>query len=370
MADLDPTLAHLALTDHHCHGVVRRDLDADGLADLLTEGDGPGVGRLDSAIGFALRRWCPPVLDLPAHAPAEDYLARRGELGHAEVSRRMLGATGTSTFLVDTGLEPEPLTSPTELAGLVGGTGREVVRLETVAEEVLAGGCTAGGFAEAVRTRLAQRCADAVAVKSVAAYRVGLALSGERPSPAEVAVAAGHLLDAGGAPRVADEVLHRFLLWCGVDLGLPVQLHTGLGDADVDLHRCDPTLLTPWLRATAGAGVPVMLLHGYPFHRHAGYLAQVFDHVHVDVGLATHHVGARAREVLAELTELAPWSKVLFSSDAYGLPELYLLGTVLFRRALGGLLADGVAGGEWTGADAVRVVGMVGTGNAARVYGL
>ena len=32
-----------------------------------------------------------------------------------------------------------------------------------------------------------------------------------------------------------------------------------------------------------------MLLHSYPFQRTAGYLAQVFRHVYVDVGLAVHH---------------------------------------------------------------------------------
>ena len=46
---------------------------------------------------------------------------------------------------------------------------------------------------------------------------------------------------------------------------------------------------------------PVLLLHCYPFHREAGYLAQVFSHVYVDAGLATHNLGARAPALLAEL---------------------------------------------------------------------
>ena len=45
----------------------------------------------------------------------------------------------------------------------------------------------------------------------------------------------------------------------GIDAGLPVQFHVGYGDADVDLHRCDPLLLTDLLRATEPAGVPVLL---------------------------------------------------------------------------------------------------------------
>src|SRR4051812_25156815 len=163
---------------------------------MLTEAEGPGLaGTLfDSQIGFALRRWCAPVLDLEPHAPAADYLARRAELGAAEVNRRMMAATGIATFLVDTGYLPEPITSPDELAGLAGSSAGEVVRLEAVAEEVLAGGCSAGSFPDALRERLAGRCAAAVGVKSIAAYRVGLALDGARPADAEVAAAAGALL--------------------------------------------------------------------------------------------------------------------------------------------------------------------------------
>jgi predicted TIM-barrel fold metal-dependent hydrolase len=209
-----------------------------------------------------------------------------------------------------------------------------------------------------------------VAVKSIAAYRAGLALEGARPPDAEVTRAAGRVLTAGGLLRVADPVLHRFLVWSGIDLSMPVQFHVGYGDADVDLRRGDPLLLTDLLRATEPAGVPVMLLHNYPFHRQAGFLAQVFGHVFVDVGLATHNVGHRAPALLAELLELAPFGKVLFSSDAFGLAELYLLGTTLFRRGLGRLLAEGVAEDAWTAADAVRIAGQIGAGNARRAYGL
>jgi predicted TIM-barrel fold metal-dependent hydrolase len=165
-------------------------------------------------------------------------------------------------------------------------------------------------------------------------------------------------------------VLHRFLIWSGIDLQLPVQFHVGYGDADVDLHRGDPLLLTDLLRATEPAGVPVMLLHNYPFHRNAGFLAQVFGHVFVDVGLATHNLGHRSGALLAELLELAPFGKVLFSSDAFGLAELYLLGTVLFRRGLGRYLAGGVAEDAWTASDAARIAAMIGAGNARRAYRL
>lgn len=368
-------LDDVELIDHHCHGIVRTDIDRDGFESLLCEAEGPGRwhGTLfDTHVGLAVRRWCAPLLDLPSLAPADEYLRRRLELGAAEVNRRLVGSLPTSRFLVDTGFRPDLLTSPGELAGLAGASGLEIVRLEQVAEDVAAH-TDAARFAETVRAELARRCTSAVGLKSIAAYRVGLRLDPVRPTEAEVRDAAAALLrhvGDGSRARVADPVLTRFLIWAGADLGLPMQFHVGYGDADVDLAECDPLLLTPLLRALGAAGIPVMLLHNYPFHRHAGYLAQVFDHVFVDVGLTLHNVGPAAPKVLAELLELAPFGSVLFSSDAFGLPELYVVATRVFRDSLSEYLDAGVADGAWTGDDARRFADAVCGRNARRAYRL
>ncbi|GLY91039.1 amidohydrolase family protein [Actinoallomurus iriomotensis] len=371
-----PFVANLRLVDHHCHGVAGRDLDRSAFESLLTEAKGPGPlgGTLfDSQLGFAVRRWCAPVLDLPPHAPADDYLARRADLGFAEVNRRFLREAGLAALCVDTGYPMDTLLTPGELGALAGATAHEIVRLEQVAEEVAESGTSAEGFAGAFRERLAGRAASAVGLKSVAAYRVGLDLPADRPGDAEVTAAAGRWLaaiEAGAPVRLADPTLQAFLVWCGVDLRRPIQFHVGYGDADLDLHRCDPLLLTGLLRAIEPTGTPIMLLHNYPFHRHAGYLAQVFPNVFVDVGLATHGVGHRAPALIAELLELAPFGKFLFSSDAYGLPELFHLGSLLFRRGLSELLRSGLDEGVWTEKDAERIARLAGGENARRVYGL
>jgi hypothetical protein len=375
-------VAEQALVDHHCHGVLCRDPDEATLESMLNEGatstsqHWPGGSMFDSQAGFAFRRVCPPVLGLPPHAELPDYVARRAELGATEVSKRFLVAAGMSALCVDTGFTPEPLTSPAELGGLAGATAYEIVRLERVAEDVVAAGIGAAGFADAVRSALATRTASAVGVKSIAAYRTGLDLNPERPSDAEVTAAAGRWLDASalpahtGPPRIADQTLQRFLIWSGVDLGLPVQFHVGYGDSDVDLHRCNPLLLTPLLRAIQPTGVPVMLLHNYPYHREAGYLAQVFPQVYVDAGLATHNLGHRAPVLLAEALELAPFGKFLYSSDAFGLPELYYLAAVLFRTALSGFLAAGLQEDLFSERTVVRLARMLCADNAKRAYRL
>lgn len=368
-------LAALPLVDHHCHGVVTTDPGVERFESLITEGDawpGSGISPFDTPVGVAIRRHCAPVLDLPRHAPAAEYLARRAELGRREVNRRFLSAAGTDVFCVDTGYAPDDVTTPAELAAAAGtATAHEVVRLESVAESVAAQGVEPGEYATAFRAavRDAVERRDVVAVKSVAAYRTGFDLDPSRPSDADVTAAAARWLNATEAgPRLEDPVLVRHLLWTAVDVGLPLQLHVGFGDADIRMHRADPTHLTDWLHLTSGT-IPVMLLHCWPYQRQAAYLSAVFEQVYLDVGLTLHHVGpARARAVLEEALEVTPFRKLLHSSDAYGVAEFYHLGALTFRHGLAGLLQSRVETDELSLPDALRIARWTARENALRVY--
>ncbi|MEU0005418.1 amidohydrolase family protein [Streptomyces sp. NPDC006314] len=364
-------LAELPLVDHHCHGAVTADLTGGEFESLITEGEAwPGVSPFDSPVGVAVRRHCAPVLDLPRHAPPADYLARRSALGWQEVNRRFLTASGAEVFCVDTGYAPHPVTTPAELARSAGAAAYEVVRLEQLAEAVAARGLEPDAYAAAFRTAAeeAVRRPGVVAVKSVAAYRTGFALDPARPAATEVTGAVARWVTQGG--RLADPVLVRHLLWTAVDLGLPLQLHTGFGDADVRLHHADPALLTDWLHLTSGT-IPVLLLHCWPYHRQAAYLSAVFRQVYLDVGLALHYTGpARCRTVLEEALEITPFRKLLYSSDAYGVAEFHHLGALSFRQGLAGLLQARVDADELSLPDALRIAAWTGRDNARRLYGL
>ncbi|MDG4864271.1 amidohydrolase family protein [Streptomyces sp. T-3] len=361
---------HPHLIDHHCHGILRTAPTQPAFEAFLTESHAPaaaGTTFFDTQLGFAVRRICPPLLDLDPHAPPEQYLTRRHELGPDETARRLLGAAGIAEFLVDTGL-PGDLTTPGELAALSGkGTTREVVRLESLAQQTADEAKDAQSFLAMLATAIDAAAHHAAAFKSIAAYRHGLRLDPEPPGEAEVHRAATAWLEerTPGA-RLHDPTLLRHLLWSAVATGLPLQLHTGFGDADLHLQDADPLLLTDFVRAAAPT--PLILLHGYPYHRGAGYLAHVYPHVYADLGLALTHTGARAEAVLAEMLELTPFGKLLFSTDAYGLPELYVVGAQLYREALDALLTRWVDSGAWSAADAERVDRLIGAGNARRVY--
>jgi hypothetical protein len=370
---LGETVAGLSLVDHHVHGALRGAVDRPTFESMITEGPRPHSAgtAFDSQVGFAIRRWCAPLLDLPAHAPPDEYWARRSELGQEEVNRRLLGAAGTATYLIETGYLGDAVLTPEEHAEVSGAAAREVVRLETVAEGLLGQVDSGRDFVAEYPSVLEEASRLAVGTKSIIAYRAGFDVDPQRPDDAEVVQVVDRLFGAAsGAVRVADPVLLRYLLWCGVDRGLPLQLHSGYGDPDLDLHRANPLLLMPWLRQVEPTGVPVMLLHNYPYHREAGYLAQMFDNVYFDVGLGLFYSGSQSVQIVAESLEVAPFTKQLYSSDAWGPSELHLLGAQLWRRAISRVVGQWVHDGEWALGDAERVLHLIGHENARRVYRL
>lgn len=371
-ADLVAELDELRLVDHHVHGALRaapsRTAYDSALNEVDTDPTPPQANPFDSQLGFAIRAWCAPVLGLDRHASADDYWSARESLGEDEVNRRFLTAAGVSHWLVDTGFRTEDLLSPAAMATTSSGHAVEVVRLESLAEQLVADGVTPRTYAVRFRELLERRSLGAVAAKSVLAYRAGFDVDLGRPGDREVEHHVDAWIRRGNPERLTDPRLVAFGLHEAADLGLPIQLHVGLGDRDMELRRSDPLLLTGLLRDPSIARVPVMLLHCHPFERQAGYLAQGFRNVFLDVGLAVNHLGARSTALVARSLELAPFDKVLYSSDACGPADLHFLGARLWRNAIARVLGGFVADDEWSVADARRVMRMIARDNAFRAY--
>jgi predicted TIM-barrel fold metal-dependent hydrolase len=366
-------LLHVELIDHHVHGAFEKPVDRAVFEAAINEGSTDPVPsfmtQFDSPLGLAIRRWCAPVLGLQPHADADAYWARREELTSDELTAMMLRAAGVSRWIVDTGFKGDLINTPERLTALSGRPSSSILRLERLAEDLLEAGTAPNAFPDTFRRAL-KKAADSeetVGTKTIAAYRTSFDINWSRPTDTQVIEHAGAL--ARRIPlRLDDPVLIAFGVHEAAEHGLPVQFHVGFGDRDLDLHRTDPMLLLPLLRTMTP--VPVLLLHCYPFHRQAGYLAQAFDHVNFDVGLAINYLGARSTALVAEALETAPFAKQLYSSDAFGPPELHLLGSVLWRRAMGLVLGDWIRTGDCTEADAIRIVDMIGVHNATRVYAL
>jgi len=368
--------ASIPLTDNHCHGVVRGNVERADFEIIATESDWPephGMTIFDSPVGIMMRSLCAPLLGLSKHCSPDEYFSRRYQLGQAEVTKILLPTTGIETFLVDSGFKSDNVLLPQEMATITPGTkAREIVRLETVAEG-MARHTTADTFITDYADALALAAKDAVGFKSVMAYRYGLDFDPDRPTKAEVTKAAGEWLAEVATqrtPRMNHPVLLRHILWEAVDYRTAIQFHVGYGDSDIVMHRCDPTQMTEFLRRTVDLGVSIMLLHCYPFVRESGYLAQVYPHVYLDTGAGGHWTGLSSPTIIAESVEMAPMSKVLFSSDAFGLPELYYLGTHVWRVAMGKILQKWVDADGMGEKDAIKYLNWMANENARRAYRL
>ncbi|GAA3152271.1 hypothetical protein [Nonomuraea salmonea] len=185
-AGLARVLEELPLVDHHVHGATSHDLSRTAFEELLGESDRPvpdWMTRFDSQLGFAVLRHCAPVLGLEPFCPPEEYLARRARIGAHEANRLLLGASGVGHFLVETGYRAEELLGPSGMAEASGAPADEVVRLESVAEQLAAAGCGAGEFGRRFAEALWERTGDARGLKTVAAYRCGLDFDPRRRPP-------------------------------------------------------------------------------------------------------------------------------------------------------------------------------------------
>ncbi|MEL6982009.1 MAG: amidohydrolase family protein, partial [Actinomycetota bacterium] len=356
--------------DHHCHGIVAEPMDRSSFAGLLSEGGAAMHAEIDPAdtpLGLAVRSLCAPVLDLDPHVPFDVYLARRNEL--PDVNERFLNESSLSHLLVDTGYQQATLLDPDQIAELGPFQTDEIVRIETVAEETFAS-FGADDFVDAFALNLRRRAENAVGLKSIVAYRAGFDLDPRRPIALDVRRA---LAGWRFGQRLDDRVLLRHCLHVAIELAadeqLPLQLHTGFGDSDIDLWRSDPTRFSPWLRA-APAEARFCFLHCWPYHREAAFLAAVFPSVYFDTGEVNTHGALSYRSILAEAMEIAPFGKLLYSSDAFALSELYYIASQEFRDALGSILHGWLRNGRCATADAARIVHMVSVGNARRLYQL
>ena len=186
-------LAALDLVDHHVHGVVREDPSVQAFSNMITESDRPPtslVAAMNSQVGFAVRRWCSPLLDLPAHSDPETYFSRRIELGADEVNKRLLQASGISHYFVETGYRGNEIYDPAGMAKMSGVKVDAIIRMETVAERVALEGVSAADFLDTFKRELASEAKSAIGLKSIVAYRIGLDFDPTNPSESEVLVAA------------------------------------------------------------------------------------------------------------------------------------------------------------------------------------
>ena len=377
--EISRAISALPLLDHHAHGIRLAPLSATEFGNLINESASTAVGglkALDKPIGLNIRAMCAPVLGLEPGASIDDYFARRALLGE-EASRKLIAACGMSVTLLDTyDRKRAELTEPAAFSTL-GPQAREILRLESLFENVARDHGQADGLLQAFADHLNTLIPGAAGLKTIIGYRAGFTLDHRPPSRQELLTACDEWLangDSGKPVRVSDSVICRSILWAGSELArdhrIPIQFHVAIGDDDVDMPANDPAHLRPYLKEMQDWCVPITLLHCYPYVRTAQWLSDIFDNVYYDIGFMLPFGSPEIERLFREAFEIGPFHKQLYSSDAFDVAEIYTISALRFRRYLARMLNDWVDDAYCTRADAISIAERVCFGNAQRIYRL
>jgi predicted TIM-barrel fold metal-dependent hydrolase len=337
--------------DHHCH-LLRRAaaLEPAEFRACFTESLDPRIHRdhvPNTPLYRLLLRRLAPVFGCEPTESA--ILTARRMLEPARYSRELLRQSGTGLMLLDAGFGGGDTMTLQEQRLAVPIPQREIVRLETVAEALVDRCRRPEDWLDSVRAALSQAVASgAVAVKTIAAYRASLRLRwpDHRVVREEYAALRRRRRAARGdvRPRLTGDPLCHTLVFTAADecvrLGVPLQVHCGMGDPDEDLAECSPLGLRPLLIHERFADLRLVLLHCYPYHREAAYMCSVYGGVWMDLSLAVWMAVADGARAMSEVVGLCPWSKLLYATDASRLPEVYLVAAELYREALADAFTD------------------------------
>ncbi len=370
-------LSGIPIIDQHAHNLLRPEhTRAFAYPSAFTEGYAIEVVTHHVQETLFFRRSMREIAELLGCEPRlEAILEAREQLGFEQLARRCFEASGFQAILMDDGFMPDQV-MPTGWHNRFARTYR-LLRVEFLAEQLILQTPTWSAFEEAFRSALDLPASEVVGFKTIVAYRTGLAIEIPDPEAVRSAFASLRQQAAQGARlRLAHKPLNDWVVWrtleAAAQQGRPVQFHTGFGDPDLDLRWANPLHLRPLLEHPGFQRVPFVLLHAsYPYTREVGYLAAVYPHVHVDLGLAIpflSHFGMAF--VVRAFLEFTPISKILFSTDAHLIPELFYLGARWGRRILGEVLAATVEDGDLTAAEAEKAAEAILRRNAQTLYHL
>src|SRR5215212_2080516 len=326
-------LTNIPVVDNHCHGVTKELAfgNVEAWRRTFTESTDPGMPREHVATTAFYRRLIRTLASFFECKPDEEtvFTVRTGR-DAAELTGEPLGSANVQTLLLDTGYPPPEEVLPGDELGKLGDcrTG-PMLRLEILMQRLL----SEHGSLQDVKDALAARLDDVraqgyVALKSIAAYRTGLAI---REWTDEEAEASLREYRRDGSARLAHKPLLDTLLHVAFAEAarqeVPVQFHCGYGDADTDLRLGNPLHLRAVLEEPGYRGMAVVLLHEcYPYTREGGYLAAVYENVYLDLSYGIPLLGyGEMFSFTHQALGVAPISKLLYSSDGIGVPEIHWL---------------------------------------------
>ena len=373
-------LSDVSIIDHHSHA-LRKTTQAIALVDYqgyFTESPDPVV-KARYVPDTILWLWA--IRELAGYfgcePTAEAVLAARNALPIAQLADGMWSDQNSETLLIDYGFRGAENYTPEEMRATFNQKIELLLRLETFAQTLILENATFSRMLDAFVAGVeGARASGHVGLKSIIAYRTGLDI--EWTTRDEAVRAFGQVKDQAdreGAIRLANKPLNDYLVLTALEIAnrqqLPIQFHTGFGDTDVNLLKANPLYLRPILHGDKFRDVPFVLLHAsYPYVRELGYLAAMYPNVYMDISLAIPFITTEIPRMIHEALGLTPLTKVMYSSDAFSIPEIFWLANRWGRAALERVLGEIVQVGALTEAQARRAGEQILNGNAKRVYGL
>ena len=373
-------LSNVPLADNHCHGIYQTQAPADLTAwrRLFTESSDPEMRSKHVATTLFYRRL---IREMAAFFECEQteeaVLAARQQHDDQSLVSKFLQAANFDILFVDKGYPPpELLLSDTMVSDLANCRVAPILRVELLMQRLIAENGTLSAVVEALRAALNDvRRQGYVALKSIVAYRTGLDIRTWDIDDIEEAFAvARREVQERGLVRLVhkpllDTLLHVTFAEAALQQ-LPVQFHTGYGDTDADMLLANPLNLRAVLERREYRAMPIVLLHeSYPYTQQGAYLATVYENVYFDLSYGIPYLGYH--EMLAftrAAFSVAPFSKLLYSSDAVGVPEIHWISALNGRNILGQVLGECVAYGDLSSTEAEEAGVAVLHDNAVRLY--
>ena len=373
-------LSDVRLADNHCHGIYRiqAPTDVNAWRGFFTESTDPGMRNTHVTTTLFYRRLLRRLAAFFDCEPTEEaILTVRQHFNDQDLIRSFLRAANFDVLFIDKGYPSQDLLlTDATVSELANCRIAPMLRVELVMQNLIAENSTLSAVIEALRDALKDvRGRGYVALKSIVAYRTGLDIRTWANDQVEAAfVMARREVQEKGSVRLAHKPLLDTLLHVAFEEAahqeLPVQFHTGYGDADADMLLANPLNLRWVLERREYRAMPVVLLHeSYPYTRQGAYLATVYENVFLDLSCGIPFLGNHEMlEFTREAFSVAPYSKLLYSSDAVGVPEVHWVSALDGRRILGQVLGECVANGDLSQSEAEQAGVAVLHDNAIRLY--
>jgi predicted TIM-barrel fold metal-dependent hydrolase len=371
-------LTGIPIVDHHAHSLLKAEqpLSMERYQGFFSESADPVVKSRDVPHSIM---WMWAIRDLAGYLGCEPtpeaVLAARNALPLADLANGMWRDQNSEILLIDYGFRGAENYTPEELRATFNQRVELLMRLEVFAQDLIMQHSAFTPFLDAFVDGVENaRQSGHVGLKSIIAYRTGLDIGWRTRS--EAARAFGEVKDEAyrqGSIRLANKPLCDFLVVTALEIAnrqeMPIQFHSGFGDTDLDLRTANPLHLRPLIEQFRRARF-VLLHAGYPYTRELGYLAAMYPHVYMDLSLAIPFVTTLIPALLHEALGLTPTNKILYSSDAFSIPEIFWLANRWGRAALQKVLGEIVEMGALTEAEAQRAGERILSLNAREIYQL